>query len=104
MASPLAQFRAGLLVKDGTTLKPDARKGLIRVIRDAEDLLHFQWAERTAAGALVGEPQIDQVVFPGEASFEKVSAPSAPSTDASCSPHTRTGPSSWNARAPGCSL
>jgi len=72
MAAPLVQLRAGKLILDGGVLKPDTRKGLIRVIRDEHDLLHFQWGERDAAGALVGELEIDQIIFPGEAIFEKV--------------------------------
>lgn len=72
MTAPLVQLRAGKLILDGGVLRPDARKGLIRVNRDEHDLLHFQWGERDAAGALVGELEIDQIIFPGEASFEKV--------------------------------
>jgi hypothetical protein len=29
----LVEFRAGRIVKDGTTAKPDTRKGLVRVLR-----------------------------------------------------------------------
>jgi hypothetical protein len=72
MAAPLVQLRAGRLILDGRVLKPDTRKGLIRVIRDEHDLLHFHWGERNASGALVGDLEIDQIIFPGEASFEKV--------------------------------
>jgi 26S proteasome regulatory subunit N13 len=75
MAAPLVQFKCGRLILDHGLLKPDTRKGLIRVTRDELDLLHFQWGERDAAGTLVGEPEVDQVVFPGEAAFEKIPRP-----------------------------
>ncbi|KAL4519362.1 hypothetical protein Ndes2526A_g00450 [Nannochloris sp. 'desiccata'] len=75
MTAPLVQLRAGKLILDGGVLRPDARKGLIRVNRDEHDILHFQWGERDAAGALVGELEIDQIIFPGEASFEKIPRP-----------------------------
>jgi Proteasome complex subunit Rpn13 ubiquitin receptor len=73
--APLVQLRAGIMILENAVLKPDTRKGLIRVIRDEHDLLHFQWSERDAAGAVVGDPEIDQIVFPGEAAFEKIPRP-----------------------------
>ncbi len=74
MAAPLAQLRCGRMILQEGILKPDTRKGLIRVTIDEHDLLHFQWGERDAAGA-VGELEIDQIVFPGEAVFEKIQRP-----------------------------
>lgn len=71
MAS-LVQFKAGVLNLIDGVLKPDTRKGLIRVIRDEHDLLHFQWGERDAAGGMAEDAEIDQIVFPGEAEFQKV--------------------------------
>ena len=71
MAS-LVQFKAGVLNLIDGVLKPDTRKGLIRVIRDEHDLLHFQWGERDAAGGIEEDAEIDQIGFPGEAEFQKV--------------------------------
>ena len=71
MAQPLVELRAGKLLRDGTILKADPRKGLIRVSMDDQDLIHFQWAERTSTGTL--EPESDQILFPGEVNFEKAS-------------------------------
>ena len=73
----LHQFRAGRLIKrqnaDGKEiLAPDTTKGLIRVILDDEDLVRFQWIERSSAGDAIGDPVIDVVIFPHEATFEKV--------------------------------
>ena len=68
----LVKFRAGKLIKDERALKPDTRKGFIIVAIDDQDLMHFQWVERSSDGATVGQPEIDQAVFPGEAIFEKV--------------------------------
>ena len=71
MAQPLVELRCGKLVRDGTILKADPRKGMVGVVVDDQDLIHFQWAERTATGTL--EPESDQIIFAGEASFEKAS-------------------------------
>lgn len=70
MAQPLVELRCGKLVRDGTILKADPRKGMVRVVMDDQDLIHFQWAERTATGTTL-EPESDQIIFAGEASFEK---------------------------------
>jgi 26S proteasome regulatory subunit N13 len=46
---------------------PDTRKGLVRVARGDEGLLHFQWLNRTS-----NVVEVDQIVFPNEVVFEKV--------------------------------
>jgi len=46
---------------------PDTRKGLVRVGRGEEGLVHFQWLDR---GQNIVED--DQIIFPDEAVFEKV--------------------------------
>uniref|UniRef100_A0A0D9WKK7 Uncharacterized protein n=1 Tax=Leersia perrieri TaxID=77586 RepID=A0A0D9WKK7_9ORYZ len=63
----MCEFRAGKMSLDGTRVTPDARKGLVRIGRGEEGLVHFQWLDRTQD--LVED---DQIVFPEEAVFEKV--------------------------------
>uniref|UniRef100_A0A0D9WKK8 Uncharacterized protein n=1 Tax=Leersia perrieri TaxID=77586 RepID=A0A0D9WKK8_9ORYZ len=62
----MCEFRAGKMSLDGTRVTPDARKGLVRIGRGEEGLVHFQWLDRTQD--LVED---DQIVFPEEAVFEK---------------------------------
>ncbi|KAG9457309.1 hypothetical protein H6P81_001817 [Aristolochia fimbriata] len=64
----LYEFRAGKMIIEGTRVVPDTRKGLVRIGKGEEGLIHFQWLER---GQNVVED--DQIVFPDEAVFEKVS-------------------------------
>lgn len=63
----LYSMRCGRMLPDGKLLKPDTRKGTLTVERDDQGLVHFKWCEKEAQ-----EPEIDVVVFPGEAIFEKV--------------------------------
>lgn len=51
---------------ENTTVKPDLRKGLFRLIR-GEGFLRVQWRERSQ-----DYPEDDILVFPDEANFEKV--------------------------------
>jgi hypothetical protein len=123
----------GLLLREGKTLKPDARKGMLRVIRVSQEsrterfssigkarqlddgarrcsahlppaalhagrartpraharrprplttrpprpqtedgLVHLLWAERTDAGGVQGEAEMDAILFPQEAAFTLV--------------------------------
>ncbi|CAI5523267.1 unnamed protein product, partial [Closterium sp. Naga37s-1] len=64
----LLEFRAGRMTVSGSTVKPDPRKGLFRLIRTEDLLLHLQWLDRTTQAV-----EEDMVVFPDEAKFEKVS-------------------------------
>ncbi|CAL9206782.1 unnamed protein product [Musa hybrid cultivar] len=59
---------AGKMVLDGTRVVPDTRKGLVRIGRSEEGLVHFQWIDRTQ-----NVVEDDQIIFPDEAVFEKVS-------------------------------
>ncbi|PNX78965.1 proteasomal ubiquitin receptor ADRM1-like protein [Trifolium pratense] len=43
----LLEFRAGKMFLEGKRVVPDARKGLIRITRGEEGLVHFQWLDRT---------------------------------------------------------
>lgn len=63
----MLEFRAGIMSLEGTRVVPDTRKGLVRVARGDEGLLHFQWLNRTS-----NVVEIDQIVLPDEAIFEKV--------------------------------
>nr|VDC80681.1 unnamed protein product [Brassica rapa] len=63
----MLEFRAGKMSLQGTRVVPDARKGLVRIARGEEGLVHFQWLDRT-----LNAVEDDQIVFPDEAIFEKV--------------------------------
>ncbi|XP_066366591.1 26S proteasome regulatory subunit RPN13-like isoform X1 [Miscanthus floridulus] len=63
----MCEFRAGKMSREGTRVVPDTRKGLVRVGRGEEGLVHFQWLDR---GQNIIED--DQIIFPDEAVFEKV--------------------------------
>ena len=63
----MLEFRAGMMSLEGTRVLPDTRKGLVHVARGDEGLLHFQWLNRTS-----NVVEVDQIVFPDEAVFEKV--------------------------------
>ncbi|XP_008806959.1 26S proteasome regulatory subunit RPN13-like isoform X1 [Phoenix dactylifera] len=63
----MLEFRAGKMFLEGTRVVPDTRKGLVRIGRGEEGLVHFQWLDRSQN--IVEE---DQIIFPDEAVFEKV--------------------------------
>ncbi|XP_010046881.2 26S proteasome regulatory subunit RPN13 [Eucalyptus grandis] len=63
----MLEFRAGKMRLEGTRVVPDARKGLVRIARGEEGLMHFQWLDRT-----LNVLEDDQIIFPEEAVFEKV--------------------------------
>ncbi|CAA2957441.1 26S proteasome regulatory subunit RPN13, partial [Olea europaea subsp. europaea] len=52
---------------EGNRVIPDSRKGLARIGRGEEGLIHFQWLGRS-----LNIVEDDQIVFPDEAIFEKV--------------------------------
>ncbi|XP_042433264.1 26S proteasome regulatory subunit RPN13-like isoform X2 [Zingiber officinale] len=64
----MLEFRAGKMFLDGTRVIPDTRRGLVRIGRGEEGLVHFQWLDRTQ-----NIVEDDQIIFPDEAIFEKVS-------------------------------
>ncbi|KAA8522669.1 hypothetical protein F0562_009169 [Nyssa sinensis] len=63
----MLEFRAGKMFLEGKRVVPDTRKGLVRIARGEEGLVHFQWLDRTQNAV-----EDDQIVFPDEAIFEKV--------------------------------
>ncbi|PIA43975.1 hypothetical protein AQUCO_01800203v1 [Aquilegia coerulea] len=67
MEDIMLEFRAGKMFMEGTRVVPDTRKGLIRIARGEEGLVHFQWIDRTQ-----NVVEDDQIIFPEEAVFEKV--------------------------------
>ncbi|XWS52337.1 hypothetical protein CRYUN_Cryun11dG0059200 [Craigia yunnanensis] len=67
MQETLLEFRAGKMLLEGKRVVPDSRKGLIRIARGEEGLVHFQWLDRTQ-----NVIEDDQIIFPDEAVFEKV--------------------------------
>lgn len=65
--NPFLEFRAGKMRLEGSRVLPDSRKGLVRIGRGEEGLVHFQWLDRSQ-----NIVEDDQIVFPDEAVFEKV--------------------------------
>ncbi|KAK4478959.1 hypothetical protein RD792_014466, partial [Penstemon davidsonii] len=43
----LLEFRAGKMLMDGKRVIPDSRKGLVRIGRGEEGLVHIQWLDRS---------------------------------------------------------
>eukprot|EP00271_Cylindrocystis_brebissonii_P006710 TRINITY_DN19490_c0_g1_i1.p1 TRINITY_DN19490_c0_g1~~TRINITY_DN19490_c0_g1_i1.p1 ORF type:complete len:529 (+),score=107.69 TRINITY_DN19490_c0_g1_i1:28-1587(+) len=62
----LCQFRAGRMSWNGRNVQADPRKGTIALTRTEDGLLHFQWMLRPSGATIE-----DQIIFPGEAVFEK---------------------------------
>ena len=52
---------------NGRTVKPDRRRGLIRVTKDSQGMTQFQFCEAESKQKLHGF-----FVFPGDCKFEKV--------------------------------
>lgn len=63
----LLEFRAGKMHMEGTRVVADPRKGLVRIGRGEEGLVHIQWLDRSN-----NTIEDDQIVFPEEAVFERV--------------------------------
>lgn len=63
----MLEFRAGKMSLEGKHVVPDTRKGLVRIGRGEEGLIHFQWLDRVQ-----NIIELDQIIFPDEAVFEKV--------------------------------
>ncbi|CEG76659.1 hypothetical protein RMATCC62417_11521 [Rhizopus microsporus] len=64
----LVEFNAGKCIREGTTIKPDTRKGVIYLEQGDDQLLHFYWKERKHNV----EPEDDFIIFPEEAEFIRV--------------------------------
>ncbi|KAL0315941.1 UNVERIFIED_CONTAM: 26S proteasome regulatory subunit RPN13 [Sesamum radiatum] len=66
----MLEFRAGKMRMDGSRVVPDSRKGLVRIGRGEEGLVHFQWLDRSLN--FVEDVNVGSNCFPDEAVFEKV--------------------------------
>ena len=68
-AQTLLSFRAGKMNRENDTsnnVVADTRKGYIQLLNE-DDLLHFQWKERSAP-----EAEDDLIIFPEDAKFVPV--------------------------------
>lgn len=66
----LASFPAGKMERDGSTVTADPRRGFFQIAVTQEDMLtHLQWRAKGVA-----MPEIDLIIFPGEAEFAPVSS------------------------------
>ncbi|KAI9496764.1 proteasome complex subunit Rpn13 ubiquitin receptor-domain-containing protein [Zychaea mexicana] len=64
----LVQFNAGKCIREGNTIKPDLRKGMIYMDQTDEQLMYFYWKERKSST----EPEEERIIFPDEAEFVRV--------------------------------
>mgnify|MGYP001607974245 CR=1 FL=1 len=63
---PLVEFKAGKMSYDGKRVKPERRKGIVRIIKE-QGMNKFQWCDADTKNP------VDQFfVFPDDAKFEKV--------------------------------
>ena len=63
----LVEFKAGKMSYDGRMVKPERRKGIIRVTKDPQGMIQFNFMDAETKN------KIDSLyVFPGDAKFEKV--------------------------------
>ena len=68
-AQTLLSFRAGKMTRENETsdtVLPDLRKGYVQLVNE-DDLLHFQWKERSAEDA-----EDDLIIFPDDAKLIRV--------------------------------
>ena len=63
---PVLSFRAGKMIKQGTTVRANNRKGMVQIIAD-EGCFSFQWKDR-----ITGEVEETLYVFAGEAEYFRV--------------------------------
>ena len=73
------EFRCGRMVAEGGACRADPRRGLFRVLRAPDELVHAQWLERPAGSS--APPRLEEdcnlIVFPGEARVRRVGPPAA---------------------------
>ncbi len=63
----LVEFKAGKMNYDGKMVKPDRRKGIIRITKDNSGMAVFQFLDADTKNKIESF-----YVFPGDAKFEKV--------------------------------
>ena len=71
-AATNVQFRAGTMKRVGRTVTADKEKGHVRVYKDANQLTHFTWKERTKQ-----DTKLDLMLFPGDAEIFPLPRPPA---------------------------
>ncbi|KAK4964042.1 hypothetical protein LTR28_004126, partial [Elasticomyces elasticus] len=64
-STPVLTFKAGKCMMEGKSVKPDPTPGYIYLYQE-DDLFHFCWRPRSAPST---EPELDLIMFPGDASF-----------------------------------
>jgi len=69
----LVEVRAGMMTRTGTTITSDKRKGMVRLFKGPDQILHFAWKERSKS-----QLELDLLLFPGDA--EVFALPSPPAT------------------------
>eukprot|EP00798_Chlamydomonas_sp_ICE-L_P020656 gene20656-27442_t len=73
MEITLTSFRVGRMSLVDSKLQSDPRKGLLKLVKSDDELVHIQWYLRNSDGSTSTEPEDDVVVFPGECMMEKMS-------------------------------
>jgi len=63
----LLQMKAGKMAQNGTTVTPDARKGLMVLCKTEDGLMHLIWQDRAT-----GTVEDDLIVFQGDATLKHV--------------------------------
>lgn len=63
----LLSFKAGRLLQEGKSIRPDSRSGTLRLILPEDEMMHLQWTPSSTEN-----PEVDLIVFPGSARFAKV--------------------------------
>jgi len=71
-AASSVQLRAGTMKRVGRTVTADKEKGTVRVFKDANQLTHFTWKERTKQA-----DKLDLMLFPGDAEVFPLPRPPA---------------------------
>jgi Na+-transporting methylmalonyl-CoA/oxaloacetate decarboxylase gamma subunit len=60
------------MTRTGTTVTADKRKGMVRLFKGADQILHFAWKERSKS-----ELELDLMLFPGDAEVFMLPRPPA---------------------------
>ena len=64
---PLVEVKAGQMTTEGKKVIPDRRRGKIKVVKDVQGIISFQWMDMGAS-----QPETTLTIFPGDAKFVKV--------------------------------
>eukprot|EP00227_Mantoniella_beaufortii_P019311 CAMPEP_0197578486 /NCGR_PEP_ID=MMETSP1326-20131121/2677_1 /TAXON_ID=1155430 /ORGANISM="Genus nov. species nov., Strain RCC2288" /LENGTH=173 /DNA_ID=CAMNT_0043141669 /DNA_START=43 /DNA_END=560 /DNA_ORIENTATION=+ len=69
----LVDVKCGRLLVEGKTMKPDDRKGRLRIARATDGLCHLQWGARSDDMPFI--PEDDFIIFPQEAVMKFIPKP-----------------------------